>query len=386
MQQPSFDPARVIDSGDLTPVVRQILNDGRAEVVAPWSVVRIGKSAGTGTVGIWRVSGTAASKGGSRSWSAVLKALDLKYTRTIAGFETPQTELAAYRSGLFDERAGAPPLKAARCYSADDRPGGLTLLWLEDFAASPRPPWPDDTYVTVARHVGQFNGAWSARTRELPDWIKKGAYWHWISDADIRKEFETLPGLLGHQLIRDSFPEGTVEKSVALGETLFRLYTALDGLPFTVCHADCHPKNLFPVLQQGRHIATAGVDWASVSLGPVGIDAGPLLGSPAGWIEMDVEQFRRLVEPVFDSYLAGLKRSGWTGDPSQARLGYFASLLDYGGRSVWFTTRFVSKPGWTGWLTGTLGHSAEDLAGHWRNLREVIFPLADEALELSRAI
>jgi hypothetical protein len=49
----------------------------RATLIEPPSVHKIGRSVGTGTRGIYRVAGSVETSDGEKSWSAVVKVIDI---------------------------------------------------------------------------------------------------------------------------------------------------------------------------------------------------------------------------------------------------------------------------------------------------------------------
>ncbi len=375
------NPMESLSVDDLTPVVRRITGDDAASVMPGWTAKRIGKSVGFGTVGLYRVTGEAESPGTRRQWSAVLKVLDERAGGTGAGFVSPKTEIAAYRSGIFEKPAGAEGFRAATCYAIHAKADGSHWLWLEDISDAPVPPWSDDQYISSARHIGQFSGIWTRRPLPIEPWLGRDKF-----EASILGETESVLALRQNSIVARAIPADLVERAAIVRPDLQFLASTLRRLPSTVCHSDCHPKNLLLVMKGSSHAATVAIDWASASLGPVGIDSGGLIGSGLVWTEMGAERARRLEKPVFDSYMAGLTDAGWRGDPRHARLGFLAFMTRYCASMISITTSMATDIKRQERISGLVGKPvATTLDEYQRNLR-FLLPLLDEAVELAKQV
>lgn len=170
-------------------------------------------------------------------------------------------------------------------------------------------------------------------------------------------------------------------------QQILRVIEALERLPTSLSHCDCHPKNLFPELRSGKHVATVAFDWASVGFAPLGRDAGPLLGSGLVWTEISPDRASRLERRVFDSYVAGLDDAGWRGDREAVRLAYLSGLaVDYGGRTLKFIVRMASDPALRSRLEHIVGKPLADILSSWEEYLRFSLPLIDEAASIAEKL
>lgn len=378
-------PMGSLTADDLTRVVRLITGDAAASVLPGWTAKRIGKSVGFGTVGIYRVSGQATLSAGTRHWSVVAKVLDERAGGSGVGFNSPKTEIAAYRSGILGRPDGAVSFRAATCHAIDDKPDGSHWLWLEDISDAPVPPWTDDLYISAARHTGQFSGSWLGRPLPSETWLGRESFKTVIFQKSSARAEEVL-ALRQNTIMARVLPADLIERASVVSQDHRLLVSALQRMPFTVCHTDCHAKNLLLVVKGSEHEATVAIDWASASLGPVGIDSGGSIGSGLLWTEMGVEQARRIEKPVFESYLAGLGDAGWRGDPRHVRLGYLTSMTTYGGAMVSSAARFTTDVKFQERISGLVGKPIEDILTASQHSLRFLLPLLDEAVELAKTV
>jgi hypothetical protein len=132
------------------------------------------------------------------------------------------------------------------------------------------PEWPLEHYGVVARHLGQFSGAYLAG-RPIPSQI-------WLSREWLRNYVATwgtptiaqLQDSLEHPLLHGAF-----RSDVANG--LFRLWAerdtvldALGSLPQTLCHIDAFRRNLFVRRGVDGGDQTLAIDWADAGIGAIG--------------------------------------------------------------------------------------------------------------------
>jgi hypothetical protein len=165
-------------------------------------------------------------------------------------------EPVAYASGVLD--VFGVPRVLARVARGD----GDVALWLAD-AGDPIPRWSPEQFEAVARRLGRAQA--QLRGFDAP-WLAHG----WL------REYFRLHGL--------DYDE------------------RLDALPTTLCHHDFHPNN---ILDSGLVI-----DWAFCGIGPVGSDAGVLVGDGLadGWFSP--EEVDSVVDAVWRGYSEGLGEAG----------------------------------------------------------------------------
>jgi phosphotransferase family enzyme len=176
-------------------------------------------------------------------------------------------EPLAYASGVL------APFGVPQVLAQVERSDGDVALWLED-AGDPIPRWTPAQFEATARRLGSAQ----AQLREFDaPWLAHG----WL------REYHAL-----HEIEYDE---------------------RLDELPQTLCHNDFHPNN---ILDSGLVI-----DWAFCGIGPVGADAGVLVGDGLAdaWYGPDD------VDAVFDAVWRGYT-DGFGDAGDEVRSGYVAGI------------------------------------------------------------
>ncbi len=320
-----------IDSATLTPLVRQALDSDAVEVV-DWSCQQFRGDAGwgSGLWGVYRFSGEAQDHGQATPWSLILKTAAARPDRDDpSDSHYWKREVLAYQSGLLDDLPGE--LAAPQCYAVVEHSDGECWIWMEDVKDDIAPRWPLEHYGVVARHLGQFNGAY-VMGRPIPSepWLGTG----WLRSRFGPQAAEGIARLrdsLKHPLVRRVYPPEVAEGVFRLWSEREALLDALDRLPQAFCHLDIYRRNLF-----ARHTAdgdeeTVAIDWAFVGTGAVGEELAPLVLASVFFEGIGWDRMLKLDSIVFDGYLKGLRDAGWQGDARLARFGYVtAAALRYG--------------------------------------------------------
>jgi len=305
-----------IDGATLTPLVRQALGSETVEVTscnsqeihAGWSY------GGAGDSFIHRLSGRAQDQGETMEWSLILKVLSPPADRgQPTDFNYWRREACAYGSGFLDDLPGG--LAAPRCFGVIDKPNGECWIWLEDVEDEMRPEWPLEHYGVVARHFGQFSGAYLME-RPLPSypWLSRD----WMRHEILREapNIAKLRDSLDHPLVRRLYPPDAVESILRAWAARERFLEAFDRLPQTLCHFDLFRANLFARRPSSGPWQTVAIDWALVGIGPIGRDLNEFARRG-----LDSTRAKELEPIVFEGYLEGLCDTGWQGDPRQVRFG-----------------------------------------------------------------
>jgi hypothetical protein len=319
-----------LDQKTLTSVVRRALRSATVEI-SEWQHTPLAKrnfSPAT-TAGLHRVSGSGSDRAQPLDWSVVLKVIRLPDQPGAGEPSHPdywKREALAYQSGLLDDLP--PGLSAPRCFGITEPAADLVCLWLEDVTDPFGPQWPLDRFLTAARHLGRFNGAYLAG-RPLPPfpWLSRGWLRSWVG-ATCAPGFAALeqPGLWDHPLIAPAFPRSAGARLQRLCAERERWLDALDQLPQTLCHWDAWRPNLFARSHARGEAETGAVDWAFVGIGPVGTEIGQLVAldlitghvTPAGVVELQAQ--------AMDGYMAGLREAGWRGELRAAQFGAAALI------------------------------------------------------------
>jgi hypothetical protein len=374
MSDEESNPIFNISVAEFGSIASQVLG---TEAVAIGNVrhEKIGRSAGASTIGIYRVVGYAQTSVGEQAWSAVAKVLDV----TEVSPPDALRELEVYRSGVFAE---LPGLRAVRCYAIYEREG-MQLLWLEDLSAAPQAPWIPEYYLDAAHHLGQFNANWPEQALPEWAWLNQRRFTQQFRHESYAQAFAKLPARQAESLINRFAQPDTTRKLINWWNASEALFAQVEATSKGICHLDCHPKNLFPMASSTPHAFTIAIDWASVGVGCLGIDIGHLLGSPLTWLEISLDQASRLVEPIFEAYLGGLKQAGWTGNERQVKLAYLTRLGCEANRMTAFVLALVDNPQFRAWGEQSVGHSAEEICDRWGDALPFLLSQTDRALELA---
>jgi hypothetical protein len=364
---------------ELRPIVSQVLGEDVVDV-GPFSVAKIGRSAGHSTVGIFRVAGVAKTAAAERNWSTVIKGLGAP-EHPRAGFEpAPLKEVEIYRSRVFAELCGG--VRAPHCYAiqpCDD----MHLVWQEDLSGAPQPPWTYDQFIETARHLGQFNAHWPESA--LPEWP-------WLSQVGFRgsfyslhtqQRFEHFPSLHEHPLARQFASPDVIQELMQLWKDLDTLLAQAERNPKGVCHRDCHPKNLFPMHDADGISYTIAIDWTKIGIDCLGLDIGHLIASPILWQELTSEEAAALVEPVFAAYVKGLAEAGWVGNPEEVRFTFLTRLTCNAVNCVGLISGAIDNLQWRQKLERMVGFPIEELCARWGKGLDFYFACRDEAQRLA---
>jgi hypothetical protein len=372
-----------IDQAALTPLVQSALSSKTVEVM-DWDYERLHGGAGAGNA-IYRFSGQGRDQGQTVPWSLILKTLQPQVPGDDpSAWNYYKREAVAYQSGWLDDLPGG--LAAPRCFDIIERPDGTCWIWLEDVRDEIGPHWPLEHYGLVARHLGQFNGAYLVDL-PLPSWP-------WLSSGWLRQVIENsasaLPLLrdsLDHALIRRWMPGDAAHRYFRLWEERGVYLDALDRLPHTLCHFDIFRRNLFARRTAGGDHQTVAVDWAFVGKGALGEDLVPLVLASIMFFEVGLDQAQALEEIAFEGYLKGLRDVGWRGDPRQVRLGYAAAAsLRYKFNDAGRWLAVVLNEDLHPMILQMWGMPIEKVIDHTAQVASIFDRLADEARKLIDAL
>lgn len=271
------------------------------------------------TIGIFIVMGEALVAAENQPWSAVLKLIDPSET---VGSGLIESELQVYESGVF--LSDAVPFRSAKFYHSESLNGGILSLWLEDISDSPQPPWNFEQFISSANHLGQFNGYHFLNKTTVPFEILTNRYIDRLNMNDFSADSIRLVEAKNSDPIRHAYRDAPVETATRIAELTTRLIETGKSLPHGLAFGDSHPRNLFPV-----DSGTVGIDWGTTTMDPIGADAGMLTGPS---LTLGIDEANLIAQnelAIFESYFAGLKESGWSGDLNNVRLGYLCSFIGF---------------------------------------------------------
>jgi hypothetical protein len=358
--------------------------DSPVRSIRSWEVVPMDAvSIGNGTLGFVRVSGSVDTESGTASWSAIVKAMGANTWGEYAGSNSPAREVDAYRSGFFERLDSG--LVSVPCYGVTDRPDGSTWLWLKDLTGAADPPWDRSQFLSVARHVGQFNGAWPESRAPDFDWLDRGgATGRWnVFLAAFADTFDLLLDNLDHPLVGRVAQRVGSGRIARLRDDFQTLTGASAGLPRSVAHNDCHARNLFPDIDRNGHEVTYAIDWAAVGLAPVGVDGGSVTGASLTWGRDEAVFVGGAEKELFEAYMTGLTDSGWEGERSDVRLAYLSTVAFYVIAIALRGPLIGIESERRAWALARAGVPADEALDEAAERLEMFIPLVDEGLELA---
>ncbi len=377
-----------VDRSTLEPVARRALGETTARIV-DWEVRQVhGGIVGpaTGASAIFRVTGTARDADGVVRWSVILKASRVAKVEASYHPWLWNSEPFAYESGLLEDLPG--DVAAPRCFGVDQKAEDLYWIWLEDVVEEVGPDWPLERYALAARHLGQFNGAYLV-SRPLPDspLLSHGFYRAWI--RLVRQMLAGFPVCLqgnpDNPLVRRACPPDLAEGVLRLWDDLPDFLDTLDQLPQTLCHLDAFRRNLIARRTRDGRDQTVAVDWPTAGLAAVGVETAPMIQLALmlyeSFLSRDTSAVEEFEASVFESYLAGLRDVGWTGDGRMARLGHLIGVALRTG-SMPAGACLLLDPAWREERERTTGHSAVEDADRFAAMGKLGLWAADRAREL----
>ena len=366
---------QAINRETLTPLVRQALGSDTVEVT-DWQHDRLLHGSTSG--GVSRLTGSAHDQGQTVAWSLILKVVRRQPELGEADFGT--REASAYQSGLLANLPGS--LAAPRCFAVVESEEEV-WIWLEEVSDETEQPWPLARYGQVARHLGQFNGAYLAG-HPLPaePWLSRGLLRAYVAHAEGGSALAHVRAQ-EHPLVRRAFPGRSGDGVLRLWEERDMFFAALDRLPQIFGHLDANPANLLVRRGADGRDETVAVDWTWVGVGAIGQEIAPLVSSSLMRFTVNVDQIPELDERVFAGYLDGLRDAGWQGDPRVVRFGYAAaSAMRYGLGAALGVLRIGLDEGGPARWELMLGRPIEEIMDNVAVLCQFQHGLADEAREL----
>ncbi len=376
-----------VTKADLEQVVCKILNQSNVKLLT-WSIQSLSGGAaehvGTG-IGVNRIAGTARNDRDVLSWSVVVKgfrASDDDTQNEPSHWSYWKREMMAYQSGILDELPGN--VIAAHCYRIQETDNGLIYLWLEDIQEA-RPIWTMEDYRLIARHLGQFNGAYLTRYR-LPQylWLFPWQVRRWLerhcASPDKLTEYSKLP------LGRAIFTEKNIKRITNLWENRHTLLAKIDQLPDCFCHRDAFRRNLMLRVREDGTKETVALDWSMLGHGKLGAEVAVTLVGSLRFMEVDGRKAHELDTAVFEGYCAGLRDVGWQGDVAFVRFGYAAIaglFIGIAGTCAWMED--LKEVG-SDVVETIVGHPMNDIEEQWSQMHNILFDLGDEALALMQSI
>jgi hypothetical protein len=246
------------------------------------------------TAGLYRLTGTTSRGHAAQSWSLIAKVVHA-VADPFGSSDDPADpnywarEALLYDAGVLDE---LPGIRAPRCLGVD-RSDATAVIWLEDLARNDPPRWNTLRCELAARRLGEFNGAYPAGGRPLPQTTLVTRGWHRDTVA-------------GH-VAPPAEQRGHAGRLRSLWDRRGVLLDALERLPQTFCHLDAFSRNLFVDDSTGQ---VAAVDWSYAGIAPVGAELAPLVVATVCFGDAEPDALDTLEAAALDGYTAGLKAAG----------------------------------------------------------------------------
>lgn len=367
---------------ELRAIVSQSLNMEVVSCGQP-TVQKIGRSAGLATSGIFRVAGQVDTGHGQRQWSMVVKILGPPELPRPSDHHDPWRELSVYRSGVFAELCGR--VRSSRCYAIEERKG-LQFLWLEDLSNAPQPPWESEHYIAVAHHFGQFNAHWPEDNLPQWEWLSRENLRDTFLSPRVQNYFEQLDELRNHPLVQRAAPPDVLSDLFQQRKDLDTLIEKAEAAPRGICHLDCHSKNLFPMQDPQHDSYTVAIDWSHVGIYCYGMDVAHMVSSAMKWLELSPAYAGPLVDQVFDAYLDGLKKAGWSGNEEQIRLTYLTRLGFEAVRDVSILVNVITQPQLMAAVVQLWERPIEEICEQWAEVHRFFLRCHEEAMNLAHPI
>ena len=315
---------KALDQTTLTPLVRSALGREGVEL-GDWQCQPVFGGVEMAS-SLYRFSGDAQAGGETIPWTLILKIAqappgDGDHPQGVRYWKR---EALAYQSGLLSDLPGG--LAAPRCYEATEGPGGTYWIWMEDVKDEIGDQWPLEHYGTVARCLGQFNGAYLA-SKPLPSypWLTRRWLRKYVENA--APAVERMLNSMDHPLIRRALAGLTPEFMRRVWEERHAILEAIECLPQTLCHLDAFRRNLFARRNAEGRDQVVAVDWSYMGIAAVGEEIAPLVGASIGFYAVMPADALKLEGIVLEGYAEGLCDAGWQCDPDLLRFGYAATLF-----------------------------------------------------------
>lgn len=314
----------MIDDEGITRAVQRCLEDSTARVVSLSSKSFKGgfADAMTGGDGVRMIEGTAAIAGGKRDFQMVGKTCrNHPMGADPVSWLYWKREALAFNSGILCDLPEG--LRAPQCFGVSYPDADTAIIYMEAISNGDA-DWTMEDYRQAAEALGRFNGPYlSGKPWPEPDWMIPSRVYSWTNGGQsVLNNLAQLrdDSVLSRWLAGDSF-----DRTCDLWARSDALFAALEALPKCLCHLDAFKRNMMLTNSGAGSTDVVAIDWAFTGPGVVGEELTPMIAVSLQFLEVHIDDAYLLERTVFDGYLAGLKRAGWTGSESEIRLGFAAS-------------------------------------------------------------
>jgi hypothetical protein len=362
-----------IDPIILTDVVR---SDQRSPLfeISDWSVDRLSDQGIINPEGLWLFRGHGYDDKGPRPWSVVLKIIEPRITDVPpSDLWYWKRELLLAESGLLECLPG--PVRAPQCYRVEESPD-TAWLWLEHIENNRPGQWGLDDYAFAAHQLGKWNGACAAEKQAFEEpWLARRHYLSWYRNANPEQDFQ-FP-------LNQKYITGKLRERYQLlwaDRSIF--YDTLDALPKSFTHLDSQRRNLLIRKGMDGQDELVLIDWAVCGMAPLGTELNFFTGMSAALFAWPPSAVAELDAVAFESYLQGLRESGWTGNAAEIRLAFTSWMAVWLGVVFPNITALWCTPDFRSFALQQFGYAEEELFLQWLHMFSFALDCADEARHL----
>lgn len=281
--------------------VQQALNIGSFQSLA-WTWQSLYTPLVSTTHGVYLLTGTVVQNGHEHPWRLVLKLL------APSSVQEMPLEAALYASGFLASLQG--DLRAPHCYGVDSLPDGSTALWLE-YLTEIRQHWTLQDFRHTAHRLGLFTATYTSHDLLVDPHSIPRFTWRVLRDTWYENLVE-LQAVAEHPVVQRAYPAETITAFLQLWAIHEALFVILEQMPQVLCHGDAQRRNLFMQETDPLSTQTLAIDWANVSLRPIGNDITTLLHQSVLYFALDTVNME-LYEHVFvKAFVDGLAAGGRT--------------------------------------------------------------------------
>ena len=288
-------------------------------------------------MGVYRVTGSAATEAGPRSWSLVLKVLGRRdhtellrllgpeYSDSLDPLEFWTHEHQALQSELLRVPTGG--FVPVRCHAAK-RNTDTIQLWLEDAREPDGADWALPRHVLAARHLGQFNGAHRNVDTASHPWLLTNML-RLILVAFSRGRSRREQVDWRQPSVSRVFPAPLGERIARILDRVESWLVRLAQQPQSLAHQDTDRRNLFSRVGAANEDETVAIDWGFMGVAAIGEDLGNQVFGNLFFLFVDSGRAVQYLEEAVAAYLDGLRDAGCVADPGDVRLAALAHTLQY---------------------------------------------------------
>lgn len=296
--------------GELEETVRRDLRRPNA-ILLDWDIEPVDhRITSPGTVGLYRVSGTAVDGIEQLDWSLFVKVLQSpRHWSAAADLKrTPwDYEVDVYWSALRYAMPGG--LRLPQLYRVYDAGDQRLAMWMQDIRIADV-AWDLPRFRRAATLLGRLNARMT-----VEDLLPSSA-----SRAPVEPLRMTPP--LGDIDRQDPTLRSDLEK---LAARVPALVDSLDAVPQAMAHGDASPQNL--LVPADAPDAFVPIDWSAAGPVAVGYDLAQLVIGYANTGRIVPLQLPMLTDVIVDAYAAGLAQEGMPVDAWDVRYGMETTMV-----------------------------------------------------------